>query len=100
MTIGLSLTSTSANSDSPNSTRKIHSDQKPRRLRLKLASRRWLIGDRTMNFLRGGCVWPGAGSVVASAFLSSRSSIFASTSDLARLEIDARIDPRVGEVGD
>src|SRR5437588_10941342 len=87
----------SANSESTNSTRKTQNDQKPRRLALKFSQRRQLIGESVKpRRLRGSSAsisGGGAGSWILTLVRSS-------TSHLPRLEIDARIDPRVGEIGD
>ena len=56
MNSGLSLAMNSAQSDSKNSTRKIHNDQKPRRLFLKFCQRRALIGENSKP--RGGAFRP------------------------------------------
>src|SRR6516225_3127527 len=97
MKIGLSLAMSSANSDTTNSPRKIHNDQKPRRLTLKLSQRRRLSGDSAK---RGSAIdsTRAAGALAASSVRSRR--VGASTSNLPRFEIDARIDPGVGQVGD
>src|SRR5262245_19270327 len=90
----------SPNSDAPNSARKIHSDQNPRRLRRNARRRRWLIGDSDHN-RGGGWIAAGAGAIVSNAAGFTRSSSLASTaSDLAGRKIDPRIDPGVGEIGD
>src|SRR5579862_866986 len=109
MNSGLSLAMNSANSVTTNSTRNIHNDQKPRRLALKLYQRRMLIGDNwkrsrgtrpsgpvgSLSGFNGGL--GAAGSTGPS--MSSTRVVFSSTSDLPRLEIDARIDPGIGQVG-
>src|ERR1700731_359411 len=109
MNSGLSVGMNSANSVTTNSTRKIHNDQKPRRLALKLYQRRMLIGDswkRSRGARPRGPVGSlsgvhrglgAAGSAGPSA--SSTRVVFSSTSDLPRFEIDARIDPGIGQVG-
>src|SRR5580704_10861045 len=109
MNSGLSLAMNSANSVTTNSTRKNHNDQKPRRLALKLYQRRMLIGDNSkrMRGARpsgpdGSMSGVNAGSRAAGSRglpMSSRMAVLSSTSDLPRLEIDARIDPGVGQVG-
>src|SRR5882757_6143251 len=87
----------SANSDRMKSVRKIHSAQKPRRLALKFCQRRRLIGDGASRRTIGGTTMPEGGGVTgADASMVVRSS----TSDLPGLEVDARIDPGIGEVGD
>src|ERR1700731_4080324 len=109
MNSGLSLAMNSANSVSTNSTRKNHNDQKPRRLALKLYQRRMLIGDNSKR-IRGASPSGPAGStsgVIAGSgaagsrgpFRSSRMVVLSSTSDLPRLEIDAGIDPGIGQIG-
>src|SRR6185437_10713919 len=110
MKIGLSLAMNSAPSEITNRTRKIHNDQKPRLLALKLRQRRALIGDSSKS--RAGPARPSgpagsmsgrssgaAGASAPGAIMSSVRSL-ASTSHLPRREINARIDPRIGEVGD
>src|ERR1700749_2540035 len=82
----------SAPSEATNSTMKIHNDQYPRRVALKFCQRRRLIGvssNRPRRFL-----------TTAPAGAADGTAVRASTSHLPRLEIDARIDPGVGEVGD
>src|SRR5262245_801674 len=81
----------SANSDTRNSVRKIHNDQYPRRLALKFSQRRLLIGDIFIQRRSGAA----SGAVAASDLIPVR----ASTSNLSRLEVDARVDPRVGQIG-
>src|SRR5687768_1026139 len=101
--IGLSLARNSAKSDSTNRTRKIHSDQKPRRFATKFAQRRRLIGENANRVrLGGGISCPGSGVIVSSGVSGPGAfgGVLASTSHLPTLEIDARIDPGVGEVGD
>src|SRR4029079_8507729 len=69
----------------------------PRRLRLKFSQRRRLSGDSAnRRSLGGGSATTGVVGSGVGAFSVTR----ASTSDLPRLEIDPRIDPGVGEVGD
>src|SRR4029079_3321903 len=87
----------SANSETKNSTRNTHSAQVPRRLRLKFSQRRRLSGDSAnRRNLGGGSATTGeVGSGVGAVSLTR-----ASTLDLPRLEIDPRIDPGVGEIGD
>src|SRR5580700_5070370 len=109
MNSGLSLAMNSANSDSTNSTRKNHNDQWPRRLALKLYQRRMLIGDNSKRIRGASPSGPAgsrsgvnAGSRAAGSrgpSMSSRMVVLSSTSDLPRLEIDARIDPGIGQVG-
>src|SRR3984885_11299878 len=110
MNSGLSLAMTSANSVTPNRTRKIHNDQKPRRLALKLYQRRRWIGENwkrsrgtrpsgpvgSLSGVNGGL--GAAGSAGPST--SSTRVVFSSPSALPRFEIDARIDPGIGQVGD
>src|ERR1700685_3391134 len=109
MNSGLSLAMNSANSDSTNNTRKNQKDQCPRRLALKLYQRRMLIGDNSKR-IRGASpsgpagsrsgVSAGSGAAGSRGLpMSSRMVVLSSTSDLPRLEIDARIDPGVGQVG-
>src|SRR6478752_9946094 len=97
MKIGLSLAMNSANSESKNSARKIHSDQYPRRLALKFCHRRRLIGEMEIQRRSGGTSRRSMPTAVVSGDLIP---VFASISHLPRLEIDPRIDPGVGEVGD
>src|ERR1700730_5297289 len=86
----------SANSETTKSTRKIHSAQYPRRLALKLSQRRRLSGDKAQRWPSGRTARPiGDCAVVSGTSMTVRSS----TSHLPRLEVDARIDPGVGEVG-
>src|SRR5215469_6329426 len=82
----------SANSVTVKSTRKIHSAQKPRRLARKFSQRRRLIGDSVKRRRSGLAKGSGAGT---RAWAGVRWSI----SDLPGLKVDARIDPRVGEIG-
>src|SRR3954447_4818010 len=80
-----------------NRTRKIQSDQYPRRFLLKFSQRRRLIGDSATTLCSGGTASPiGDCGVVSGTSIAVRSS----TSNLTRLEVDARIDPGIGEVGD
>ena len=69
-------------------TRKIQRDQKPRRLALKLASRRAAMGSRWMNPRRALFLSPTADDSAPT------------TSRFPSLEIDARIDQSVSEVAD
>src|SRR5438270_1556322 len=87
----------SANSDRTNSTRKIHSDQKPRRLALKFCQRRRLIGEGASRPTIGTVAMLGKGGGAGSGACRA---VRSSTSDLPGLEVDARIDPGIGEVGD
>src|SRR5688500_9893476 len=100
--IGLSPARNSAKSDSTNRTRKIHKDQKPRRLAVKFAQRRRLIGEIVNSRRGGGISCPGSGVIVSSGVSGpgALGGVLASTSHLPAFEIDARIDPGVGEVGD
>src|SRR5689334_12770762 len=91
MKIGLSLAMNSANSDTRNSARKTHNDQWPRRLVLKFSQRRLLIGEIFIQRRRADV----SGSVATSDLIPVR----ASTSDLSCLEVDTRVDPRVGQIG-
>src|ERR1700691_3609207 len=100
----------SANNEAINSTKNSQSDQNPRRLVLKFRQRRVLIGERAE---RGGTAEGPSGPVGSTSGMSSgtvsrlapgvstvlSSSALTSTSDLPRLEVDARIDPGVGQVG-
>src|SRR6516164_10777524 len=87
----------SANSEITNNPRKIQNDQWPRRFALKFCQRRRFSGDSASWWRSGGTANPiGACAVVSGTWIAVRSS----TSDLPRLEIDARINPGVGEVGD
>src|ERR1700692_2010350 len=111
MKIGLSLAISSADSDRMNRNKNSHSDQKPRALDLKFCQRRALIGENSKP--RGRKARP-SGPAGSASGISSRIStglpsvavavcwarVLSSTSHLARFEIDARIDPRIGEVGD
>src|SRR5262245_32586359 len=81
----------STNSDTTNSVRKIHNDQYPRRLALKFSQRRLLIGDIFIQRRSAAA----SGVLAASDLIPVR----ASTSDLSRLEVDARVDPGVGQIG-
>src|SRR5665811_2520929 len=87
----------SANSEIRNSARKTHNDQKPRRLTLKLSQRRRLSGDSAKRRKITGWRLP---TGVSTATSEKFSRFDASTSDLPRLEVDARIDPSVGQIGD
>src|SRR5262249_12047815 len=97
MKIGLSLQINSANSDTTNIVRKIHNAQYPRRLALKFSHRRLLRGESPIGFPVGGAASPiGDTAAVSGGAMPVRTS----TSNLPRLEIDPRIDPRVSEVRD
>src|SRR6516164_3628357 len=86
----------SANNESTNNTMKIQNAQLPRRLALKLCQRRRLSGKSAKRCPSGGTASPiGACAVVSGTSMVVRSS----TSHLPRLEVDARINPGVGEVG-
>src|SRR5215468_9578749 len=86
----------SANSEITNNPRKIQNDQWPRRFALKLCQRRRFSGDGASWWRSGGTASPiGACAVVSGTSIVVRSS----TSNLPRLEVDARINPSVGEVG-
>src|SRR5262249_54466617 len=74
---------------------KIHNDQWPRRLALKFSQRRLLSGDRLIARLDGGASTPIVETAISGGLTPAR----ASTSNLPRLEVDARIDPRVSEIG-
>jgi hypothetical protein len=95
MKMGLSLAMNSANSETTKSVRKIHSAQNPRRLALKFSQRRRLSGEIDIAFMVGGASTPIVETEISGGLMPVR----ASTSDLPRLEIDPRIDPSVGEVG-
>src|ERR1700741_1661786 len=109
MNSGRSLAINSANSETTNSTRNSQSDTKPRRLAFKLRQRRALSGENSKPC--GGAVTPigPAGSIsgrrssrsnaLSGILIFSSASSLMSTSHLPRLEIDAGIDPGVGEVG-
>src|ERR1700728_3113321 len=100
----------SANSETMNRTRKIHNDQKPRPFALKFCQRRILIGENS-NLL-GRMARP-TGPVGSRSGVNPRAAISfsppgsgrlsalvrSSTSHLPRLEVDARIDPGVGQIG-
>src|ERR1043166_5534049 len=89
---GLSLAMNSANSETKNRIRNSQNDTWPRRLALKFSQRRWLIGEsEKRERARRGRL---------SAAPDSTEGVRASTSDLPRLEIDARIDQHVGQVAD
>src|SRR4029079_16998317 len=65
---GLSLAMNSANSETKNRTRKIQSETKPRRLALKFAQRRRLIGESVKRPRAGGTGGPtGVGGGAAGA---------------------------------
>src|SRR4051812_1066460 len=93
---GLSLARNSANSVTTNSTRKIQNATYPRRLALKFCQRRRLTGDMPIECRAGGTSRPITPTAVASGV---RSEVRASTSNLPRLEVDAWVDPGVGEIG-
>src|SRR4051812_23127782 len=93
---GLSLARNSANSVTTNSTRKIQNATYPRRLALKFCQRRRLTGDMLIECRAGGTSRPITPTAVVSGV---RSEVRASTSNLPRLKVDARVDPGVGEVG-
>src|ERR687887_99358 len=85
----------SANSEMTNSTRKIQKAQWPRRLALKLCQRRRLSGESANRCRSGGTPSPiGVCAVVSGTLMVVRSS----SSHLPRLEIDARINPRIREI--
>ena len=85
-----------ASNESVNRKAKIHNDMYPRRLRLKLSHRRRLIGESASLPLAGTRMGPAGVAIGVSGALSA---VRASTSDLPALEIDARIDQRIGEIG-
>src|ERR1700731_2599999 len=86
----------SANSEATNKTRKIQNAPYPRRFALKLRHRRALSGDIAKRWPSGRTASPiGDCAVVSGTSMVVRSS----TSDLSRLEVDARIHPGIGEVG-
>src|SRR5262249_34935213 len=95
MKIGLSLQINSANNETTNRVKKIHSDQYPRRLALKFCQRRLLSGESPIACPVGGAANPIGETAVSGGLIPAR----ASTSNLPRLEVDARIDPCVGEIG-
>src|ERR1700746_376648 len=109
MNNGRSLAMNSANSERMNSTRNIQSDRYPRRLDLKLRQRRALSGENSKP--RGSVVTPigpagsasgrrsSGPSTLRGILMFSGASSLTSNSYLPRLEIDARIDPRIAEVG-
>src|ERR1700682_3485360 len=88
---------TSANSEIANRKVKIHNDMYPRRLRLKLSHRRRLIGESARLPLAGARIGPAG---VMRGVSGALSVVRASTSNLPALEIDARIDQRIGEIRD
>src|SRR5215467_1870025 len=96
MKMGLSLAMNSANSEITKSVRKIHNAQYPRRLALKFSQRRLLSGEREIAFVVGGASTPIVETEISGGLMPVR----ASTSDLPRLEVDPRIDPRVRQVRD
>src|SRR5467141_2671104 len=63
---------------------------------LKFCQRRLLTGDILSPWRDGGTSRPITPTAVV---LGVRSVVRASTSDLPRLEIDARVDPGIGEIG-
>src|SRR5262245_51892597 len=86
----------SANSETTNSTMKIQNAQWPRRLALKFCQRRRLSGESASRCRYGRTPSPsGVCAVVSGTVMVVRSS----SSHLPRLEVDARIDPGIGEVG-
>src|SRR6476646_6087836 len=95
MKMGLSLAMNSANREITKSVRKIHNAQYPRRLALKFSQRRLLSGEREIACVVGGASTPIVETEISGGLMPVR----ASTSDLPRLEVDTRIDPRGGEVG-
>src|SRR5215471_16253262 len=85
----------SANNDNTNNTMKIQNAQWPRRLALKLCQRRRLSGESAKRCRSGGTASPiGACAVVSGTSMVVRSS----SSHLPGLEVDAWINPGVGEV--
>src|SRR5712691_6139137 len=87
----------SANSETTNSTMNSQNDQYPRRLALKFCQRRRLSGEIAMRWPSGGTPSPiGVCAVVSGTAMMVRSS----SSHLPRLEVDARIDQGVGQIGD
>src|SRR4249920_1816038 len=95
MNIGLSLQMNSANSDTMNIVIKSHSAQYPRRLALKFSQRRLLSGESAIARRVGGAASPIGDTAISGGLMPARTS----TSDLPRLEVDARIDPCVSQVG-
>src|SRR5215470_6115677 len=86
----------SAHNDNTNNTMKIQNAQWPRRLALKLCQRRRLSGESAKRCRSGGTPSPiGVCAVVSGTWMVVRWS----SSHLPSLEIDARIDPSIGEVG-
>src|SRR5919197_6786202 len=86
----------SANSEMTNSTRKIQKAQWPRRLALKLCQRRRLSGESAKLCRSGGTPSPiGVCAVVSGTLMAVRSS----SSHLPGLEVDARINPGISEIG-
>src|SRR3990172_988602 len=90
--IGLSLAMNSANRLIKNRARKIHNDQKPRRLALKVSQRRRCKAESQGG--RRGSPWAVTSSTIVVSVGASMGS------HLARLEINARIHPGIGEIGD
>src|SRR5208283_3414263 len=115
-TSGRSLAMNSAPSDATKSTPKITSDHAPRRLRRKLSSRRRFIGERAKRRVMQALANPPQtrhceersdeailgprGARRSPGLLRFARNDAFSPSHLARFEVDARIDPGVGEVGD
>src|SRR6185437_6187236 len=91
MKIGLSLAMNSANREIRNIARNTHNDQYPRRSALKFSHRRLLLGDIFIQRRSADA----SGVAAASGLIPVR----ASTSDRSRLEIDARVDPCVSQIG-
>src|SRR5262245_41254880 len=84
-----------ANSESKDNTMNIQNAQTPSRLALKLSQRRRLSGESANRCRSGGTASPiGACAVVSGTVMVVRSS----SSHLPGLEVDARINPGVGEV--
>src|ERR1700722_3709962 len=89
MTNGLSLAISSANRLSPNKAKKIHSDQKPRRLARKLRKRRRVSGvSRTPRTRSAGA----AGAAVSRAAVPAL--------DIPAFKIDPRIGHDIHEIAD
>src|SRR5262245_38557568 len=96
MKMGLSLAMNSANREITKSVRKIHTPQSPRLLALKFSQRRLFSWEREIAFVVGGASTPIVETEISGGLMPVR----VSTSDLPRLEVDPRIDPRVRQVRD
>src|SRR5438105_3292086 len=86
----------SAHSETTNSTMNIQNETKPRRWALKFCHRRRLSGDTARRCRSGGTTSPNGVCVAVSG---TSTAVRSSTSYLAGLEVDARIDQGIGEIG-